>query len=129
MKNSRTTVAKTQILALIQEANNALSQHDIQVALGDLCNRVTIYRVLDRLILEDKIHKVMDTDGIMKYLACHHCEHSHEHHHLHFSCTKCNNVTCLHHVVPQFKLPNNYQITEVNFTVSGVCPNCVASLA
>jgi len=127
VKTSRTTIAKTSILELIENADKALAHADIQHELGDLCNRVTIYRVLDRLIEEEKIHKVLDTDGIAKFLACSDCEAEHDHHHLHFSCTKCDSVTCLHHVVPNFKLPQNYILEEVNFTVSGICPYCQAT--
>lgn len=126
MKASRTTIAKTAILDLIENADRALAHTDIQQELGDLCNRVTIYRVLDRLIEEERIHKVLDTDGVAKFLACHDCEDEHDHHHVHFSCTKCGSVTCLHHVVPHFKLPSDYILEEVNFTISGICPNCKA---
>ena len=127
MKTSRTTIAKTAILELIENADKALAHADIQNEIGELCNRVTIYRVLDRLIEEERIHKVLDTDGVAKFLACNACEAEHDHHHLHFSCKKCGSVTCLHHVVPNFKLPKNYLLEEVNFTVSGICPNCQGS--
>ncbi len=128
MKNTRTTTAKTAIINLIESTEVALSHSDIQSNLGDLCNRVTIYRVLDRLQEEGTIHKVVDVDGVAKFLACQQCEdskdHRHDHHHVHFSCSECGNITCLHHVVPKFQLPNNYKMTEVNCTVRGICPNC-----
>lgn len=126
MKINRTTVAKTAILELIESSDVALSQPDIQTQVGDLCNRVTIYRVLDRLVEEGAIHKIIDIDGLTKFMSCHKCDDDldHQHHHIHFHCSKCGEVTCLHHVVPQFNLPKNYLVSDVNFMVSGTCKDC-----
>ncbi|MFT4969498.1 MAG: Fur family ferric uptake transcriptional regulator [Chitinophagales bacterium] len=126
LKTSRSTQAKKSILDLIEQSSIALTHADIQEQLDGLCNRVTIYRVLDRLLEEEMIHKLIDMDGITKYMACIECEdeHEHAHHHVHFSCQQCGQLSCLHHVVPTFKLPKGYQIEEVNFTISGCCPNC-----
>ena len=127
MSGSRNTQAKTAIEELIGNSNEALAHHDIQASLGDLCNRVTIYRVLSRLEKEGTIHKMVDMDGVVKYASCDpscDSDHSHSHTHVHFSCTVCNSVTCLDEVKPQFKLPPNYQAEEMNFTISGVCPKC-----
>lgn len=125
MKQTRNTKAKTEILKLINLSDAALSHSEIQSELGGLCNRVTIYRVLDRLVEEDSIHKVVNVDGVIKYASCHHNETTHHsHNHIHFSCRRCHTVTCLEDVEPSFKLPEKYKISEVNFTVSGLCPEC-----
>lgn len=127
MKTTRTTIARTTIYDLIKKSDNALSHTDIQKVVGDLCNRVTIYRILDRLIEEGEIHKIVNIDGVIKYAACtHHCEsHApHHHNHIHFSCVKCQSVTCLENVEPVFKIPANYIVQEAHFTLSGLCPDC-----
>ena len=125
MKQSRNTVAKTEILKLLNTSETALSHSEIQVLLDGLCDRVTIYRVLDRLVEEDLIHKVVNIDGGVKYASCYHNEEIHQsHNHIHFSCEKCHTVTCLEGIEPKFNLPEKYKIKEVNFTVSGICPEC-----
>ena len=127
MSGLRNTQAKAAIEELIESSNEALSHHDIQSSLGDLCNRVTIYRVLGRLEKEGVIHKMIDMDGVVRYASCAddcHSDHSHSHTHVHFSCTMCNTVTCLDDVQPQFKLPAGYQVDEMNFTISGFCSKC-----
>lgn len=125
MKSTRNTIAKSAVQQLLKESNRALSHKDIQNEIGGLCNRVTIYRILDRLVEEGVIHKVVNTDGVIKYATCHQCEsHDHNHNHVHFSCIKCNSVTCLDQVEPTYKLPPNYTVHEVNFMLSGICPNC-----
>lgn len=125
----RNTHAKQAIESLVNNSLQAMSHQDIQTSLGDLCNRVTIYRVLGRLVEEGIIHKMVDMDGIVKYAPCLNCDsdHFHSHSHVHFSCTKCLKVSCLDNVKPVYKLPKSYTVQEVNFTVSGVCPSCSQS--
>jgi len=130
MKNYRNTVAKTNILHLLNHSSVALSHSEIQKKLDGLCDRVTIYRVLSRLIAENVVHKVINLDGVIKYAACHMCceageKQAHIHGHVHFCCEKCNCITCLEDVEPYFQLPKNYKINEMNFILSGICPNCV----
>lgn len=123
----RKTQAKTAIVDILKQSTQAMTHQDIELALDGLCNRVTIYRVLDRLVREDLAHKLVDVDGVTKYLACRDCGENHLHHHVHFSCEQCGELTCLYHVVPKFTLPEGYHLSEVNFTVRGDCPKCSAT--
>lgn len=126
MKQTRNTTAKTEILKLINNSQSALSHSEIQTLLNGLCDRVTIYRVLDRLTEEGLIHKVVNVDGTVRYAECHACSSTeHHHNHIHFSCEQCDSVTCMDNVEPSFSLPKNYKVHAVNFTVSGICPQCL----
>ena len=124
MKTTRNTTAKKVILNLIKKSKVALSHIEIQNLTIGICDRVTIYRVLERLTNEDLIHKVVNLDGVTKYASCDHSHQNHLHNHVHFSCENCKRVTCLDTVVPTFSLAENYTIKEVNFTLNGICPNC-----
>ena len=126
MKRKRNTIAKAEILKCLETSQTALSHAEIQVLLEGLCDRVTIYRVLDRLLEEGFIHKISNIDGKVKYAFCYKCtSEDHHHNHIHFSCEVCNSITCLEEIKPSFQLPERYKAKEVNFTVSGVCPNCI----
>ena len=127
MKTARNTPAKSAILELIKKSDVALSHIEIQRLTGDLCDRVTIYRILDRLITEDVIHRIATPEGILKYASCHHNHDNqqHTHNHVHFSCEKCNSVTCLDSVEPSFIMPENYLVEQINFSLSGLCPKCI----
>ena len=124
MKAQRSTTAKKEIREIIGRSAVALSHTEIQLVTKDLCDRVTIYRVLERLVEEGSVHRIVNTDGVVKYAACHDCGEQHHHSHAHFSCVVCKAVTCLEHVIPEFKLPKGYKLQEMNFTLSGVCPLC-----
>lgn len=124
-KTGRTTVAKTEIDNLLSRSEVALSHSEIQEKLDGLCDRVTIYRVLDRLADEGVIHKIVNVDGVIRYAACQSCNKTkHIHNHIHFNCEKCKSVTCLEGVRPEYTLPKGYQINDANFMLTGICPNC-----
>lgn len=127
MKKPRNTVAKSKITELIQHSGTALSSNEVHVQMSELCDRATVYRVLGRLVEEGAVHKVIDTDGVVKYAPCDDCSAQHRHDHIHFSCESCQVVSCLEEVVPRFDLPKGYVVESINFTVSGLCPKCSAS--
>lgn len=113
------------IFSIIQDSPYAISHAEISNKLENKCNRVTIYRILDKLFEQGDIHKIVDITGITKYAACHSCEtDNHQHNHLHFSCTNCLQVTCLEENEPIIKLPKDYLVSQVNLTISGLCPSC-----
>jgi Fur family ferric uptake transcriptional regulator len=137
MKITRNTQARKAILAMVNDSNVALSQPAIQTALNGLCDRVTIYRVLDRLVEEGLVHKIVNVNGVVNYAACSTCsheteptdKHQHAHQHVHFSCRVCNELTCLEQVIPHFDLPPNFHLEETFFTISGTCSNCTVKIA
>lgn len=130
MKTTRNTTARKAILDLIKDSKVALSQPAIQHQLNGMCDRVTIYRVLDRLVDDGEIHRIVNVNGVVNYALCATCdghEHAHPNHnheHIHFSCRMCNELTCLDSVVPHFQLPEGFVVEEAFFTVSGICKNC-----
>lgn len=126
MKQIRNTNAKTEILNIITNSEVALSHADIQKKVGDLCNRVTIYRVLERLENEGNIHKITNVDGVVNFAKCNHsCDNDeHSHDHIHFNCEKCNTVICIEHIAPKINLPENFTISNYNLVISGICPKC-----
>ena len=124
---SRNTRAKQSIKHILLNSPVALSHAEMQEQLKGLCDRVTIYRVLKRLEDEGLIHRVHNVDGAVKYARCSHppTVPHHEHHdHVHFNCNKCHEVTCLDEVSPLYSIPADYAVEDVNFVLSGVCPNC-----
>jgi Fur family ferric uptake transcriptional regulator len=124
MKNHRKTIASTEITNLIQNSAKALSHVEILNMLNGLCDRVTVYRILEKLVNEEIIHKIVNVDGVLKFASCNKCNHKHEHNHVHFSCEKCKVVVCLNEVAPVFKLPDLYTVKKINYTVAGICHKC-----
>lgn len=124
MKQTRNTLAKSEISKLLADSRVALSHLEIQAQLEGLCDRVTIYRVLDRLVEEGKVHRVININGVIKFAGCHDCSHTHRDNHVHFSCNSCKAVTCLDGIEPLYELPADYVVYGMQFTVIGLCPDC-----
>lgn len=124
MKQIRNTKPKAEITALISSSGVALSHAEIQNLMGGTCDRVTIYRILDRLTQEGRVHKIINMDGVVKYATCQHCETGHHHDHIHFSCENCKKVICIESAVPEIQLPEKFTVHNCNFVVSGICPEC-----
>jgi len=126
---SRNTKAKTAILELINSSSSALTQVQLQEKLNGLCDRVTIYRVLERLVKEQKIHRIATGIGAIQYASCTTCDHhddkhNHNHEHLHFTCEKCHATHCLSSTIQIPELPTGYLVHEHLFTLKGICPAC-----
>ena len=126
MKITRNTKAKKAVLDEIKQNKTAMSQAEIYNKVKDICYRVTVYRILERLVKEVKIHKIVNINGVINYAPCNSCEHEqHVHHdHLHFSCTTCKKLTCISDNHIELNMPSNYFVSEVYLTVSGTCPDC-----
>ena len=120
----RTSAVRTKILETLSSKKEVLAHKDFQQIFNDKWDRVTIYRALDRLVEEGKIHKIIGLEGIIQYGLCKNCHEEHQHNHVHFSCQKCEKVVCINNSEPTIQLPKEYKIIEVQCMVSGICPEC-----
>jgi Fur family transcriptional regulator, ferric uptake regulator len=126
----RHTVGRFAILEHFDNAGHALSQPDLEKALGHQFDRVTIYRTLTLYLEKGILHKVLDDSGAMKYALCPEAcgAHDHRHDHVHFKCLRCGNTSCIEDLeVPHLKLPQGYTLNEANFLLSGICKECNAA--
>jgi Fur family ferric uptake transcriptional regulator len=120
------TGPRLRVLSMMADKNTATSQPDLESLMHDV-DRVTLYRILN--VFEEKgiIHKVFDLNGTANYAICtSDCqEHLHHDEHLHFNCTKCNNVYCLDDVtLPAFNLPPGFKAAGFTVYATGLCPKC-----
>ena len=122
----RTTDSRQSILKLFLEKDYALSHGDIENAIDNSLDRVTVYRTLKTFLDKGLIHKVLDDEGSLKYALCSETCSAREHHHdhVHFKCIKCGQTSCLEVEVPAMKLPRGFKAKEVNVLIQGVCAQC-----
>ncbi|MBK9449598.1 MAG: transcriptional repressor [Bacteroidetes bacterium] len=126
----RHTDGRMAILEHFDHVGHALSQPDLEKALGEQFDRVTIYRTLTLYLEKGILHKVLDDSGAMKYALCPDTcgTHDHQHEHVHFKCLRCGNTSCIEDLeVPRIVLPKGYTLSEANFLLSGVCLQCNAA--
>ena len=121
--NIRGTGCREGILEEFQRFDHALSQPDLEKALGKEFDRVTIYRTLSLFLEKGIIHSVLDDAGATKYALCPDvCSHEgHQHEHVHFKCTNCDKTICLDELgIPSFVLPAGFQLEEANLLLKGL---------
>ena len=127
MKTSvRNTPAKRFVVTHITRAKKAISQRELQDSPNNAYDRVTLYRVLERLVNEGILHRATDKAGVIRYALCNH-DHNGEnctHQHVHFHCEICDEVSCLENIIPEFQLPHGYKMHQVLFTITGSCVKC-----
>lgn len=125
MKQKRTTVAKLELIEVLEKSAQAMSHGELFDQLQQICDRVTVYRILERLTQEGMVHRIALPDGTVKFALCETCEEGHHHHaHVHFNCKECGIVSCLDAEVPKVKLPGKYIAEDVNLVVTGICAEC-----
>jgi Fur family ferric uptake transcriptional regulator len=123
----RNTNCRVDTLAIFIKNPFALSNADIEREIGEVYDRVTVYRTLKTFLDKGLIHKVLDDSGNLKYALCSHACHqeAHNHQHVHFKCIRCGLTNCLDSVeIPAILLPKGYQSLEANLLVQGVCSIC-----
>jgi Fur family ferric uptake transcriptional regulator len=121
----RTTHIQQDIRDLLLKSSDALSQSDVEARISVSADRATIFRVLNRLVEDGFLHKIMSDDGKTYFAVCHNgCQSGHHHdEHSHFRCVQCNKLSCLNdHLSPA--LPPNYHVLHTNTVITGICPVC-----
>lgn len=113
--------AKPIVFELIHKSLAGLSSSEIMEALNYRFNRVTIYRSLVKLQEENCIQKVVNPQGIVKYI---HWNCAPDVPQVRFCCKSCGKIVPFEVEKQIFTLPENYIIEEMNLTVSGKCPSC-----
>ncbi len=120
---ARATPARVRVLRLLREAPTPLSHAEIEARLGELAiDRVTLYRVLDWLVMSGLAHKNADAQRVFRFSSASLGEHTT---HVHFRCEQCGGVYCIDASLPVAPaLPPGFSLTRLDFDLRGICANC-----
>lgn len=121
----KATPIRVGLLSLLSERESAIPYSEIQENLKSF-DRVTLYRTLNALIDGGIVHKASTSGDETYYALCSQkcSKHCHKHEHIHFKCTACHEVSCVHiEQAIKISIPN-FQIEEVSVEVKGVCDKC-----
>ena len=121
------TASRSDILKVLVSSKLALSVVEIRKMLEQDCDRVTLYRnlklftekgILHQIHIDGQVSKYVLPDSIVKPETTY-TEH------LHFKCTRCNEVKCLtEYTLDSMELPEGYKMLGANFVVFGICNMC-----
>ncbi|WP_430815857.1 Fur family transcriptional regulator [Carboxylicivirga sp. RSCT41] len=125
----KATPIRVELLKLLKERASAVPYSDIQDNLKNF-DRVTLYRTINALIDSGIVHKASTSGDETYYALCTpECSQDcHNHEHIHFKCTRCNEVSCIHaRQSIEITIPE-HQIDEISVEVSGLCKACLEHL-
>jgi Fur family transcriptional regulator, ferric uptake regulator len=125
---ARQTRARTEVLAALLRADEALTHHEVERRLrrGHDVDRVTLYRVLDWLTEQGFAHKVSGRDRVWRFSAVRPAR-APGGGHAHFECSSCGKVICLDEArLPSIPLPAGYRRRDIEVTIKGSCDECAA---
>lgn len=124
MAVQRQTASVKAIWKQFESSPNAQSVVDLVKIFQSDMNKTTVYRILDRLEKEGKLHSFTGKDGLTWYAKCLDCSHDHHIHlHPHFQCKQCGTVECLDEEINISNL-NQYQIEQAQVLLFGNCEQC-----
>lgn len=117
------TSCREGIIAVMMNADKALSEDEIREQIEGNYDRTTFYRSFKTLEEHAIIHKIVVDSQTVKYALD--SERSHGLAHVHFYCNECCVVTCLDDVLVQrYHLPAGYSDDETEVLIKGVCAIC-----
>lgn len=120
----RITSSRKKIIEILMNSQGALSEIDLEKRLAAHCDRTTIYRTLHTLLEKGLVHRLVDMDGVNKYVL-NTDEDQLDEEHAHFKCNHCGTIFCLpESPAQQIDLPKGYSKLDTNFLVIGVCNDC-----
>ncbi|UOQ52671.1 Fur family transcriptional regulator [Hymenobacter cellulosivorans] len=125
----RQTPMRRAVLSVLFSKAFALSSNDIEQALAEDTDRITLYRTLRTFEQKGVIHRVLDSSDVIRFAACSATctEQAHADDHVHFKCSVCQHTYCLQQVaIPAVQLPGGFQATHRDYLMSGVCEKCHA---
>jgi len=121
----RCTRGRLAVYELLVSRARPLAHQDIMEGLGNSgVDRVTVYRALETLVERGVVHKAFLQQRRWHFEAADRCG---EHHcHPHFTCTRCEQTTCLDDVEVALVrgLKRGYVAERQRVHISGICPAC-----
>lgn len=118
------TPVRHMVYRSLQDSLNPISLLELEMHL-ETVDRSSISRTLTTFRNNHLVHAFNDGSGSVKYEICDANSHSISDMHIHFHCTKCGVTKCLPSIkMPAVELPEGYLPENVNYVISGICPEC-----
>ncbi len=124
-KGIKPTANRILVLKELMRFSSPASLSDLEKRLVNM-DKSSIFRVLTLFHEHDVVHAFQDGRGTLSYELCEsEGECTHNDHHVHFFCEKCQQTYCLDHIsLSQFNLPEGFTASSASFVIKGTCAKC-----
>ena len=123
---SYNTKQKDLILNVLKNKEKEFTVKDIYNELNGKVGLTTIYRLVDKLVLEDRINKSIK-NNIVYYQYLEDCN---EENHFYLKCDKCGSLVhidcdCIIELSNHIFKEHNFKPNREKIIISGICSNCL----
>ena len=123
---SYNTKQKDLILSIIKKQTHEFTIKDIYNEVSDKTGLTTIYRLVDKLVLEGTLKKYISKDNITYYQYLEKCDHDD---HFYLKCENCGeliHVDCssINELSNHLLKEHSFMINKKNIVINGLCNNC-----
>ncbi len=121
------TKQKERILNIIKERHQEFTIKDIYEVLKEEVGLTTIYRLVDKLVSENKISKYIKNDNVTYYQYLDECD---KENHFYLKCEKCGSIThidcdCIEDLANHIKKHHEFRLNKEKIIINGICKNCI----
>ena len=123
---SYSTKQKEMIINIIKTKDKEFTIKDIYEELEDKVGLTTVYRLVDKLVLEGLIKKNISNDNTVTYEYLEKCD---EHNHFYLKCEKCKKLEhvdcdCINELYNHINKNHKFKLNKENIVINGICQNC-----
>ena len=123
---SYSTKQKEMIINIIKTKDKEFTIKDIYEELEDKVGLTTVYRLVDKLVLEGLIKKNISNDNTVTYEYLEKCD---EHNHFYLKCEKCKKIEhvdcdCINELYNHINKNHKFKLNKENIVINGICQNC-----
>lgn len=126
MRSSYKTVQKEKIIEVIKNYNHDFTINDIYNSLDNQVGLTTIYRMINKLIDEGMVSKLVNDNKDTYYQYLGKCEHNN---HFYLKCDKCGNLEhvdcdCIIDLYNHINQKHQFMINKNKIIINGLCNKC-----
>lgn len=127
MKETYKTKQKNIILDIIKNQDNSFTIKDIYEKAKDRVGLTTIYRLIDKLVEENKLNKTISSDNTTYYQYLSDCD---EENHFYLKCERCGNIThidcdCIKDLTSHITKHHKFRPNKDHIIIDGICSRCI----
>lgn len=119
------TKQKSQIIEIIKNTNKPFTIKEIHEKINEV-GLTTIYRLIDKMIEEDKLKKYIGKEGKTYYQYLEKCD---KENHFYLKCDSCGNMThidcdCINDLYKHILNNHKFKLSKKNIIINGLCNKC-----
>ena len=125
-RENYSTKQKEKILNVIKSKEKEFTVKDIYNELKEEVGLTTIYRLIEKLLEENRISKSIGKDNTTYYQFLEECSNEN---HFYLKCIECGSLThvdcdCIEELTNHILRKHNFKPTKENIIIKGICNKC-----